>query len=110
MKTRIRLGLAVLCIVASAPFGAAAKTGGEDITYAPKGVGKVIFSHSHHVEIKSLKCNDCHYKTFQMAGNDSYKMDMGALTKGEFCGSCHNGAKAFDVKEAQNCKKCHKQD
>ena len=65
------------------------------------------FKHDLHVSYKSFKCSDCHYKTFQMGGT-SYKMDMTALTKGVFCGKCHDGKKAFDVKDANNCKRCHK--
>jgi c(7)-type cytochrome triheme protein len=38
----------------------------------------------------------------------SYKMEMGKITKGDFCGKCHNGGKSFDVKDAKNCDKCHK--
>jgi c(7)-type cytochrome triheme protein len=30
------------------------------------------------------------------------------LTKGSFCGKCHNGEKSFDVKDTKNCVKCHK--
>lgn len=98
--------LAAGSLVALAPF-ASAKIGGDDITYSPKGAGKVTFRHEYHVQIKGMKCNSCHYKTFQMAGKDSYKMDMATLTKGKFCGTCHDGSKAFDVKDAQNCKRCH---
>jgi len=31
-------------------------------------------------------------------GPGFYKMDMSKLTKGDFCGKCHNGQKSFDVK------------
>jgi len=33
---------------------------------------------------------------------------MSALTKGAFCGKCHDGTKAFDVKAENSCKRCHK--
>jgi c(7)-type cytochrome triheme protein len=39
----------------------------------------------------------------------SYKMDMKTLTKGDFCGLCHDGKKAFDLKSPGNCKRCHKE-
>jgi len=109
MKNYFRTGLPIIILAAaiSSPV-VLAGVGGDDITYAPKGASKVVFRHEYHVKQKSLKCNDCHYKTFQMAGKDSYKMDMGTLTKGKFCGSCHDGSKAFDVKNAGNCKHCHK--
>ncbi|MDH4162360.1 MAG: hypothetical protein OEW15_06680 [Nitrospirota bacterium] len=92
------------------PVTAVAKIGGGDVTYEPKGAGKVVFQHEYHVNLKGMKCNSCHYKTFQMRGGESqYKMDMATLTKGMFCGSCHDGKKAFAVKDAASCKHCHKE-
>ncbi len=81
--------------------------GGGDLTFRPKGATSVVFSHDVHVKGKGLKCTGCHYQIFQMT-QGSYKMDMSKLTKGAFCGKCHNGEKTFDVKEAKNCAKCHK--
>lgn len=97
-------------VLLTLPLGASAKIGGGDVTYEPKGVGKVIFAHDYHVNLKNQKCSNCHYKTFQMkSGESTFKMDMSTLTKGQFCGSCHDGAKAFDVKDANSCKRCHKE-
>ena len=81
--------------------------GGGDLTFKPKGTSPVVFGHDVHVKSKGLKCTGCHYQIFQMT-QGSYKMDMSKLTKGDFCGKCHNGEKSFDVKEAKNCVKCHK--
>jgi c(7)-type cytochrome triheme protein len=81
--------------------------GGGDLTFRPKGAAAVAFSHEIHVKGKGLKCTGCHYQVFQMA-QGSYKMDMTKITKGDFCGKCHNGEKSFDVKDAKNCVKCHK--
>lgn len=86
---------------------AAEKVGGGNITFTPKNASPVIFSHEKHVSEKGLKCTGCHYAIFQMQ-QGSYKMDMSKLTKGEFCGRCHNGQKSFDVKDQKNCGKCHK--
>ena len=81
--------------------------GGGDLTFRPKGAVQVVFSHELHVKGRGLKCTGCHYQVFQMT-QGSYKMDMSKLTKGAFCGKCHNGEKSFDVKETKNCVKCHK--
>jgi c(7)-type cytochrome triheme protein len=98
--------LAVVCLMM--PLAAAAqKVGGGDLTFKPKGASPVVFSHDLHVNSKGLKCTGCHYHVFQMT-QGSYKMDMSKLTKGDFCGKCHNGQKSFDVKETKNCIKCHK--
>ena len=86
---------------------AAEKVGGGDLTFTPKNAGPVLFSHEKHVSEKGLKCTGCHYQIFQMA-QGSYKMDMAKITKGDFCGKCHNGQKSFDVSDKKNCVRCHK--
>ncbi len=90
------------------PCGAFAKVGGGDIEYNPKGAGKVVFRHEYHVSLKGQKCTNCHYKAFQMS-KGSYKMDMQKLTKGQFCGVCHNGKNTFDLTSSNNCKRCHQE-
>ncbi len=68
--------------------------------------GKVTFSGKVHAD-KGLKCADCHPAVFKMKkGADA--MTMKDMEEGKFCGHCHNGTKAFSVKEAANCAKCHK--
>ena len=107
MRTNLTAGLLLAGAIVLSPLAALPKVGGGDIEFKSKGAGTVIFKHDQHVSFKGFKCADCHYKTFQMGGT-SYKMDMTALTKGAFCGNCHEGKKAFDVKDANNCKRCHK--
>lgn len=84
-----------------------ASTGGGDLTFKPKNAKPVLFSHEKHVDQKKKKCSSCHYHVFQMA-KGSYKMDMSKMTKGEFCGICHNGERSFDVKDKSKCDMCHK--
>jgi c(7)-type cytochrome triheme protein len=84
------------------------KVGGGDITFRPKNASPVVFSHEKHVSEKGLKCTGCHYQIFEMEKGSSYKMDMSKITKGDFCGKCHNGQKSFDVKDQKNCVRCHK--
>jgi c(7)-type cytochrome triheme protein len=106
MKTVMVLSIVLACLVI--PLGAhAEKVGGGDLTFTPKNALPVVFSHEKHVQEKGLKCTGCHYHIFQMA-QGSYKMDMSKITKGEFCGKCHNGQKSFDVKDPKNCGRCHK--
>ena len=107
MKAKALTPLFLAAAIALAPITGLSKVGGGDIEFKPKGAGVVTFQHEQHVNYKGFKCADCHYKTFQMGGT-SYKMDMSALTKGAFCGKCHDGKKAFDVKDANSCKRCHK--
>jgi len=105
MKRAIALMSGVcLALTGGAAFGAA---GGGDVTFNSNGGRSVIFSHERHVNAQGLKCSACHNHLFQMAVHED-KMDMSKITKGEFCGHCHNGERSFDVKDKANCKKCHK--
>ncbi len=63
--------------------------------------GNVVFDGTIHSKIK---CNDCHAALFKMkkGANPATMKDMEA---GKSCGACHNGTKAFSVKD---CAKCHK--
>jgi c(7)-type cytochrome triheme protein len=36
------------------------------------------------------------------------KMTMDAINKGQFCGTCHNGTKAFASNDPKRCVTCHK--
>lgn len=107
MKKTFVISVLVLLCFAFPVSAIAQKVGGGDLSFSPKGTGKVIFSHEKHVNDKGLKCTGCHYHVFQMT-QGSYKMDMSKITKGDFCGKCHNGQKSFDVKDTKNCDKCHK--
>ena len=104
MKNIIAFCIAVCLLMPVVSF--ADKVGGGDLKFTPKGASAVVFSHQIHVTVKGLKCTGCHYQVFQMT-QGSYKMDMKKMTKGDFCGKCHNGQKSFDVKEAKNCTRCH---
>ena len=104
---KIILVFFLVCIIAVPVFVLGQSVGGGDLTFKPKGVAPVVFSHQVHVSVKGLKCSGCHYHVFQMT-KGSYKMDMSKITKGDFCGKCHSGQKSFDVKDTKNCAKCHK--
>jgi c(7)-type cytochrome triheme protein len=68
--------------------------------------GKVTFDGKIHAD-KGLKCNDCHTKVFQMK-KGAATMKMEDLNAGKFCGTCHNGTKAFKTSDTASCAKCHK--
>lgn len=78
--------------------------GGGDITMKNSG-GDTVFSHEVHVEGAGMKCQDCHAKLY--TNTKQHKaVTMKAMEQGKSCGACHNGKKAFSVKE--NCENCHK--
>jgi c(7)-type cytochrome triheme protein len=99
----LALVVAVTLVMAAPVF---AVMSGKTVEFEAKGAGKVIFDGKVHAE-KGLKCKDCHPAVFKMKkGGDVITMkDMDA---GKFCGTCHNGTKAFSTKTAADCAKCHK--
>lgn len=98
---RFLFGLAVLVLlIATTAWGA---VGGGDITFSPPRANEVIYSHDFHVTKAGLKCTECHYKIFNTQSKKA--ATMADMEKGFSCGACHNGARAFSVKE--NCIKCH---
>ena len=79
---------------------------GKTVDFEGGPMGKVVFDGKTHVD-KGLKCTDCHTKIFPMKkGTEKIKMDD--INKGNFCGVCHNGEKAFKSSDPVNCAKCHK--
>ncbi len=98
----VTIAVLVFCGLAGA-----AVPGGGDMTFKSLNAKTVVFSHEQHVNVKELKCSACHNHLFHMAKNED-KVDMSKITKGQFCGYCHNGARAFDVKDKANCERCHK--
>jgi c(7)-type cytochrome triheme protein len=66
--------------------------------------GKVVFSGDAHA--KGAKCADCHASGLFKMKKGGDEMTMKDMEAGKFCGACHNGTKAFAIKD--NCAKCHK--
>jgi len=108
MERNMLITSLVITLYLTIPFGVfGQEVGGGDLTFRPKTASPVVFSHDRHVNGYNLKCTRCHYQIFQMT-KGSYKMDMSKITKGDFCGKCHNGKDGFDVKDQKNCTRCHK--
>lgn len=76
-----------------------------------EGKTTAVFSHKKHTEREHLRCIECHPRVFKMKVGDAVvkgsNISMKEMQKGQFCGNCHNGEKAFDVTSIQHCKKCH---
>jgi c(7)-type cytochrome triheme protein len=79
---------------------------GKIVVLEPKGAGKVVFDGKMHAD-KGFKCADCHPGVFKMK-KDGDAITMKDIREGKFCGTCHNGTKAFNAKDAVSCSKCHK--
>ena len=77
----------------------------------PESKTIAVFSHKKHTDREKLKCIECHPKVFIMkVGSNVVKkgqLTMAEMSKGKYCGNCHNDDKAFSVTSVQHCKKCH---
>jgi c(7)-type cytochrome triheme protein len=104
----MKLAQALIVVLASVAFlgSAVASPPGQKIEYAGGPMGKVTFDGKVHAD-KGLKCDECHTKIFQMK-KGSTKITMAAMNKGENCGTCHNGTKAFKSSDPAKCTTCHK--
>src|SRR5262249_33999210 len=73
--------------------------------------GAVTFRHSSHVDPKQANCTLCHAGRFRILKADvatkTAVSTPGDRHSEQFCGSCHNGEKAFSAKE--DCQLCHEQ-
>jgi len=77
---------------------------GKTIEFTKSPMGKVIFSGKIHAD-KGLTCNACHPTLFSFK-KGTVKIKLADHQEGKkYCFSCHNGTKAFIVKD--NCNKCH---
>jgi c(7)-type cytochrome triheme protein len=96
-----------LVVVVTFVMAAAAFASMKTVEFPVKGdEGKVTFDGPAH-KAKGLNCKDCHPGIFKMQkGGDA--ITMKDINEGKFCGTCHNGTKAFSAKDAANCSKCHK--
>ncbi len=100
------IGSVLTLLVAVAFVGSAlAVSPDKKIEYAGGSAGKVVFDGKVHAD-KGLKCTDCHTKIFQM--KKGAKITMADMNAGKYCGTCHNGGKAFKSGDPANCGKCHK--
>jgi len=96
----------VIVVTFALAMTAFAVPAGKTVELDGKGAGKVVFDGKVHAD-KGLKCADCHPAVFKMKkGGDV--ITMKDINEGKFCGTCHNGTKAFSAKDAANCSKCHK--
>ena len=107
MKNVFILALAAAIILAMS-ITAFAVPSGKTVEFTPKGADKVVFDGKIH-NGKGIKCADCHPALFPMKkAKDAVPVTMKQMEEGKSCGACHNGTKAFSVKDKATCVKCHK--
>jgi len=74
----------------------------KNVTFKTGDVGNVVFSHKDHLRQKAIRnnCKACHKE----GTNRLDRHSMVDMEKGQSCGACHNGKKAFALAD---CEKCH---
>jgi len=90
----------VVVVTFAMAVSAFAVPAGKTVKFTPKGADKVVFDGKVHAD-KGLKCAACHPAVFKMKkGADA--ITMKDMNEGKFCGTCHDGTKAFSTKDAAN--------
>ena len=107
VNKRLAAFMVLIFMMMSSIVPASRQVGGGDLLFTPEKAPRVYFSHADHLKDQRHKCASCHYRFFQMA-HGSWKMDMEKMTKGEFCGKCHDGRISFSVRDRDNCSRCHR--
>lgn len=73
--------------------------------------GQVTFNHSTHVDAGRPDCTGCHPKPFPILkaapGVTRTPIVHAKMDKGQQCGACHDGKKAFAL--ADDCTLCHRE-
>ena len=104
MKERIMVISLILTVMASS--NALAVGPGKSLEFKESPMGTVTFDGTAHKNA-SLTCSDCHNpEVFPKMKQGTVKITMNDLYAGKYCGRCHNGEKAFLIKD--NCSRCHK--
>jgi len=67
------------------------------------GTGETSVKFMHATHTAAFKCSDCHTKLFSITRGQN-KITMDKIYKGQSCGACHNGKKAFS---SDQCGTCH---
>jgi c(7)-type cytochrome triheme protein len=106
MKKLLVVAVAVVLVLGLSVV-AFAVPAGKTVEYDGKGAGKVVFDGKTHAD-KGNKCADCHQSGLFKMKKGGETLTMKDMEAGKNCGACHNGTKAFGVKDAASCAKCHK--
>ena len=103
MKKQITMLCLILTVMASG--NALAVGPGKTLEFKGSPTGTVIFDGAVHKNA-GLTCSDCHNpEVFPKMKQGTVRMTMNDLYAGKFCGRCHDGKKAFTIKD--NCTRCH---
>ena len=78
---------------------------GKTLEFNGSEMGMVLFDGTAHKNA-GLTCSDCHNpELFYKMKQGTVKITMNDLYARKYCGRCHYGKKAFQIKD--NCTRCH---
>lgn len=109
----------ILALVPVVLVAVAAVTGAQGLPKLPDALalakaadspGQVTFNHFTHVDAEKPDCTTCHPKPFSILGAKGgarVAMKHEHFEKGEQCGRCHDGKKAFALED--DCTNCHRE-
>jgi c(7)-type cytochrome triheme protein len=106
----MRTALILLTTIATLGILSVAFASNNVIVFEDGAMGKITFDGKMHNEkLGSGKCMDCHMNNepfpMKKPGAEGSVKVTAPHKPGEFCGTCHDGNKAFNQ---MNCMKCHK--
>lgn len=100
-------GLAALAFAASLAAQALPRLpDGLPLPKSADSPGQVTFYHMTHVDEARPDCTVCHSRLFSiLKGSTAARAAIthDVMEKGDKCGSCHNGTKAFSLEDCTNC-------
>lgn len=107
----MRSALIVLMMIAALGLVTSAFASNNVLEYPGGPDGKVTFDGKmHNQKLGAGKCMECHKGNvpfpMKKPGQEGASKITAPHKPGEFCGSCHDGKKAFN--QEGNCVKCHK--
>lgn len=104
----VTLAVVASCWGASVMAQSMSRLPGElKLTQSGDSPGPVIFNHISHVDSDKPSCTSCHPREFRILKSDAGKrpaITHEQMEKGHFCGTCHDGKKAFAM---EDCTSCH---
>lgn len=78
---------------------------GRQIVRGADSPGQVVFNHSSHVDADKPACTGCHPREFRiLKATRRAPIRHAEMEKGNQCGVCHNGTRAFAM---DDCTLCH---
>jgi c(7)-type cytochrome triheme protein len=98
-------GRIITFVVAALVMLTTATVQAKDIKYSFGNAPSVTFSHDSHLA-KNRDCKTCHSGIFNLS--HKRKFTMADMERGQSCGACHNGKKAFSVATEKDCLRCHR--